>query len=363
MEEIDKNRLNWHGRYLDIDGVRYFDYSGAGFSFVFRGKEAVAEIVSDADDWVDSQKGVLGIFLWEGHEDSIENLPSKLTKKVILTENRSKITLFKSDCEKNVCISVIKLSECKYAYAGFAGLEVDGYVINNIGTGIWQEDKKLKLEFIGDSITCGYGIEGFNEGEFSTAEERPDLSYAFCAAKKLGAEIQCCSWSGIGILSHWIEENENLPDIGLVMGSNWPYTDKFLSQKMRIEPEVWTGTKFVPDVVVINLGTNDASYVRNVEERRLLFVEFYKQLMEAVHRRSPGAKILCCYGMMEQSLCDSVKEAVGKFSKDFPEVAEYLKLPLQLECDGLGTAGHPSEVTQKKVGEILAGVISSIKRS
>ena len=51
MESIEKNELIWNGRYLDYEGVRYFDYSASGFCFVMKGRRAEAVILSDPDSW------------------------------------------------------------------------------------------------------------------------------------------------------------------------------------------------------------------------------------------------------------------------------------------------------------------------
>ena len=44
---ISFDKLNWSGRYLDYNGIRYFDYSASGFCFVMKGRKAEAVIVSD----------------------------------------------------------------------------------------------------------------------------------------------------------------------------------------------------------------------------------------------------------------------------------------------------------------------------
>ena len=222
----------------------------------------------------------------------------------------------------------------------------------------------LKLEFIGDSITCGYGIEGVWEKDtFTTAQERPDKAYAFLTAKALGAEVQLCSWSGIGLTSNYVDpETVNLPDTHWLMQANWPYTDKWLSLRLGLDPEVWKPEgRFEPDIVVINLGTNDISWVRGIEDRRLEYVAQLRHLMEAVHRRSPRAKILCCLGIMGEALNDSVKEAVELFKKDFPMVTtEALAFTQQLESDGIGADWHPSPVTHKKAAAVLTSLIGKL---
>ena len=48
MDEVSKDRLNWHGRYLDNKEIRYFNYSASGFSFKARAKKIEATFVSDA---------------------------------------------------------------------------------------------------------------------------------------------------------------------------------------------------------------------------------------------------------------------------------------------------------------------------
>ena len=363
MKKINFNELSWSGRYLDHEGVRYFDYSASGFCFVMKGRSAEAEILSDADSWNEANKGVLGVFITEGNDTSIQAIPEEPTMRVILNARENRIKLFEADVEKTVCVRVMKFSEAAFGYAGLKSLEVDGTVVEPVET--TEVNRPLKLEFIGDSITCGYGIEGVWEKDtFTTSQERPDKAYAFLTAKALGAEVQLCSWSGIGLISNYVDPaTVNLPDTHWLMQANWPYTDKFLSLRLGLEPEVWDGSRYEPDVVVIHLGTNDLSWVRGLEERRLEYVAQLRQLIEAVHRRSPKAKIVCCLGIMGEALNDSVKEAVELFKKDFPKTcAEFLPFTQQLESDGIAADWHPSAVTHKKAANKLIAVIPNLFR-
>ena len=360
MKSIEKNELIWNGRYLDHEGVRYFDYSASGFCFVMKGRRAEAVILSDADSWNEENKAVLGIFVTDGDDTSIKAIPDEPTQRVTLRERETRITLFESDVEKTVCVRVMKFSEAAFGYAGLKSLEIDGMVIEPVDTSV---NRSLKLEFIGDSITCGYGIEGVWEKDtFTTQQERPDKAYAFLTAKALGAQVQLCSWSGIGLISNYVDpETVNLPDTHWLMQANWPYTDKSLSLRLGLEPEVWNGSRYEPDVLVIHLGTNDLSWVRGLEERRLEYVAQLRQLIEAVHRRSPRAKIVCCLGIMGEALNDSVKEAVELFKKDFPKTcAEFLPFTQQLESDGIAADWHPSAVTHKKAAEKLTSLICKL---
>lgn len=350
--ECSQKDLVWYGRYLDYKGIRYFDYSSSGFCFVMKGKKAAAKIISDSDKWDDNTKGILGVFVTESEDTSWKSFPEEPAKIIVLDKNENDCVLFESENEKTVCIRVLKLSEAAFGYAGFKNLEIEGELLKESHSPIGNKN----LEIIGDSITCGYGVEGeWGKDVFTTKKERSDKSYSFLIAKKLNANLQCCSWSGIGITSNYVDpETINLPDTKWLMPALWPYTDKSLSLRLGIEPEVWDEKKFSPDVVLINLGTNDISWVRGKEDRRLNYVSGLRQLIETIHRRSPNAKICCCLGVMGQELCDSVFEAVNLFGQDFPKVpVKALKLEMQKEEDGIGTDWHPSRKTQSKIADFL----------
>lgn len=361
MKTIEKENLIWCGRYLDHNGIRYFDYSASGFCFVMKGKRAETVILSDPDSWDEANKGVLGIFVTEGSDTSIAAIPEEPTARITLTQREKHIVLFDSPVEKTVTVRVMKFSEAAFGYAGLKSLELEGDLLSSPESP--ATESQLKLEFIGDSITCGYGIEGVWEKDtFTTQQERPDKAYAFLTAKALGAQVQLCSWSGIGLISNYVDpETIMLPDTHWLMQANWPYTDKSLSLRLGIEPEVWDGAGYEPDIVVIHLGTNDISWVRGMEERRLEYTAQLRQLIEAVHRRSPRAKICCCLGIMGEQLNASVEEAVNLFKKDFPNVAAKAVLfTQQLEEDGIAADWHPSAVTHKKAAELLAEALRTL---
>ena len=361
MKTIEKENLIWYGRYLDHNGIRYFDYSASGFCFVMKGKRAETVILSDPDSWGEANKGVLGIFVTEGSDTGIAAIPEEPTARITLSKRENHIVLFDSPVEKTVTVRVMKFSEAAFGYAGLKSLELEGDLLSSPESP--ATESQLKLEFIGDSITCGYGIEGVWEKDtFTTQQERPDKAYAFLTAKALGAQVQLCSWSGIGLISNYVDpETIMLPDTHWLMQANWPYTDKSLSLRLGIEPEVWDGAGYEPDIVVIHLGTNDISWVRGMEERRLEYTAQLRQLIEAVHRRSPRAKICCCLGIMGEQLNASVEEAVNLFKKDFPNVAAKAVLfTQQLEEDGIVADWHPSAVTHKKAAELLAEALRTL---
>lgn len=365
--KVTKEQLKWYGRNFDYDGIRFFNYSNSAFEFCFTGKKAVAEIVSNPESVGEKNLGVLAIYIKEigspkeykgdSYWDCMADEPAK---KIVLKENENQAVLFESSDVKTVVIKVIKISEVPFGQAGFKSLELDGKLVKKNYKKSVNADA-YKIEFIGDSITCGYGIEGvYMKDVFDTQQERSDKAYAFLTAKKLGAEFHCVSFSGIGIISQYVDPSVENPNTVISMPLLWPYTDKVLSKNLGLEPEIWDERKFSPDLIVINLGTNDASYVREVEGRRLSYVHGLRLFIEEIHRRSPKAKICCCLGVMGQQLCDSVFEAVDLFKKDFKDVKiKAVKLPLQDEKnDGVSCDWHPSALTHQKTAEFFAKEIN-----
>ena len=99
----------------------------------------------------------------------------------------------------------------------------------------------------------------------------------------------------------------------------------------------------VPDLIVCNLGTNDASYVRQIPSRERAFVEKYTDFIQQLKKVFADAKMLLLYGLMEQTLCEKVQETAQRCG------TEFLKLPLQNPVNGMGTDGHPGARTQQEI--------------
>lgn len=149
-----------------------------------------------------------------------ESVPSK---RFSLNEEESSYILYENQEVRCIKVRLVKFSEAAYAKVGIKAIEVEGSVEMIRPT----QPKKRKIEFIGDSITCGYGNEGVCKvDEFTTRLENPWLGYAVQVAEMLEAEVQLVSWSGIGVYSGWTNTDE--PNRDLVMSELYQYTDSGL---------------------------------------------------------------------------------------------------------------------------------------
>ena len=111
------------------------------------------------------------------------------------------VTVFEGEEKRDAEIRLIKLSECTQSLLALQDIETDGETAP-------LPDRPLRIEFIGDSITCGYGVEGKSVDEpFTTAAENAVKAYAFLTAEALNADAILTSFSGYGIVSGYTEDS------------------------------------------------------------------------------------------------------------------------------------------------------------
>ena len=155
-----------------------------------------------------------------------------------------------------------------------------------------------KIEFIGNSITCGYGNEGLKKEEhFDYATENHYYSYASIAARNLEAQHWVVARSGIGAYRNYDGPKKGNPES--CMPVQYEYTGYAWKPELRKEQtflsEKWDFSRYQPDVVCINLGTNDLS-TPNYDLS--LLKQGYQKLLKMVRQHNPQAKIVFLTGSM-----------------------------------------------------------------
>lgn len=338
-----KTNYRISGRTTEQDGVLYLGYSASFVEFSFRGTKAVAEFVTDRLDWEDKFRGWVAVFV-NDFEEPVKRFP--------LLKERETITLIEKAKAQEMTVRIVKYSEAAFGAVGIASVEVQGELLAP------PEPKEKKIEVIGDSITCGYGIEGVVEKDtFTTAQENPWKAYGCRIARALDAEVSLVSWSGNGIISHYVEETAEEPrrDEAL-MPELYTYAD--LSAELRrgkAEEEYtrWDFRAWQPQLIIVNLGTNDGSYTRYLPERNEQFVEGYVAFLRQIRAVNPEAQILCTVGLMRKETNSLVSQAVELVRAEGDTGVHFIEAFLQLEEDGLGADYHPTEKTQKRFADFL----------
>lgn len=269
----------------------------------------------------------------------------------VMSEKSKTIELFKGEKSRTAEVKIIHLSEANNGTIGVSEIKVNS---DSPVPVVPVREKELSIEFIGDSITCAYGVEGKSASDqYTTKTENFMKSYAYLTAEKLGADYSAVSYSGHGIISGYSNDGKRNTD-NLVP----PYYKNCGNLSNYAEP--WDFTENPNDVVVINLGTNDYSYVsRDFDTRSQEFVDGYEDFLETIRECNPDAYIICTFGIMGgQEMYPLIEQAVEDFSKKTgDDKITVFQSPMQNMADGYGADYHPSEITQQKNAYILADKI------
>lgn len=349
--KADNTNVRTCGRSIYENDIRYLSYTNSFIEFEFTGTYAEAVINSDLTPSEDMFRAWAAVFV------NGEETPSKRFK---LDSKTAVYELFSSDEPKKVKLRLMKLSEAAFAKMGIESITIDGELHQAP-----KPEYERRIEFVGDSITCGYGIDGvWNVDGFSTETENSLKGFAYKTAKKCKAEFQYVSWSGMGVFSSWVDENAEKPLDSWLMHDIYPYTDSGLENTLGREGhenhEKWDFSKYVPQVIVFNFGTNDHSWTKDIPERQADFAAAYYRFIEFLREKNPDAYIICTYGVMGDILADIQSAQVDKFKQEHDDKITYIRLAVQDEADGIGADWHPSEKTHEKMSEIISAKVNEV---
>lgn len=328
------------GRTMYRNDTTWLVQSGSAVEFTITGKSAAITLAGDSSINNDENYRSRYAILVDGEiiADDVMSTPEKT------------LTLFDGETSRTAKIKIIHLSEAMNGAIGVKNISVT----SNQPVPIYPEpEKSLSIEFIGDSITCAYGVEGLSSYEsFKTTTENFMKSYAYLTAQKLNADYSAVSYSGHGIISGYTSSGE--------INTDSLIPDCYgLTGKLSDYAENWNFETRSHDVVVINLGTNDSSYVtKDPETRAQEFINGYMDFLKTVREKNPEAYIICTLGTMGDELYEYVAEAVEQYRTDTGDqrIMSYHST-VQNQADGIGSDWHPSAVTQQKSAYVLADKI------
>ena len=206
----------------------------------------------------------------------------------------------------------------------------------------WVKDEdQLKIEFLGDSITSGSGVNAVNKTESQNDKKNSNatLSYAFIAADILNAEASIVSRSGM-----------------TCAGDAAPNMYKYYNNLSydRYKERAYDHSKMDIDLYVISLGTNDNNNSYNYTDQQLS--DNVKAALTAVRKDHPDVKILWVYGQLNNERANVIETAVQEAGGEANGFYYYC-------CTQPNFAGghyHPNAAAQKRDGEEVAEVIKQI---
>ena len=326
------------GRTLEKDGVTWLVHSGSAMECTVTGTEASVTICGDGGINSDEKyRPRYGVYV-----------DGELIKDVVMSEKEQTVELFSGTSARTAAVKVMHLSEANNGCIGVKGITVTSSSTKPVKP---TPKKDLTIEFIGDSITCAYGVEAESQYVgFSTSTENFSLSYAYLAAQLLDADYSAVCYSGHGIVSGYTNDGTKNTD-SLVP----PYYE--MVGKPNDYQAAWDFDAHPVDVVVLNLGTNDDSYATTeLEARGTEYQEKYEEFLKQIRKCNPDAHIICTLGIMGCAelypYIEAAVEAVGDM-----KITCY-ESPVQ-DMNDLGADWHPSPRTHEKNAYLLADKIAA----
>lgn len=245
------------------------------------------------------------------------------------------------------------------------------------------ENKPYAIEFIGDSITSG-------EGVFGAIEEKDWISmwfsavdnYASMTAKALNADYRILSQSGWGVLCSW----NNNPNLN--MPKNYEKICGVLNGKGNMELGAFEDNDFKawqPDIIVVNLGSNDASafyspgwqdndtglsFKQRLNEDGTFNEDDVKAFELAVENfvkklrcYNNKAQIVWAYGMRGIPLMPAIYRGVDNYRKSSGDTkVSVFQLPDTTE-ETVGARNHPGIRAHKMAAKELSGYLQQFLNS
>lgn len=225
------------------------------------------------------------------------------------------------------------------------------------------QPKKMRIEFIGDSIMSGEGIYGAKcEEDWISMFAGTANNFAVMTADNLGADFYIISQSGWGAAASW----DNNPQKALPL-----YYEQIcgvVSGKRNIElhaHDLYDFKNRAADAVVVNLGTNDeaAFWLKNGEYDGCGVKRFktsVRDFLKKLRKYNPTAEIVWAYGMLGTGFLGYINEAVSDYkTKTGDNKVSVLILPEATE-ETFGSREHPGAENHREAAEVLTVYLKKI---
>jgi hypothetical protein len=206
---------------------------------------------------------------WGNHHNYLHIVLNGNEKRIQLKTKRDTILVGKDLNDSEHELIVYKATE---ANIGF--IELESILCDSI---LPQESLNgPRIEFIGNSITCGAGSDPSKVpcGQAQWHDQHNSyFSYPSILTRALGADSQLSCVSGIGLMRSCCNMEILMPTV-------------YHAANMSETSPAWDFNQFTPDLISICLGQNDG--VQDEES----FVSNYKNFINQVHDIHPNAKII-----------------------------------------------------------------------
>ena len=322
MMETLKDKVKTQGRTAMVGGTLMLDFSISGMEFELNCEGEVyatfnARRIADSG----SEGGVYFTIVVDG-------IPQPRNYCRITSVGETKVKLAEGLSSGRHTFAIYRQTEHSYGEVGVCALSYDGEMLDR------PADKDVCIEFIGDSISCGFG----NLGDSTKGNGNPLWSdgtraYTYLTAQALNADWSNVSWSGLGCKYGY---------------SSTTMQEVYPAQRYHYDKTAAYDFSVQPDVVILALGTNDNSKGPDTASVRAGLVE----MLRLVRAKNPDAPIVWIHGMMTTGVSSMIEDIVEEFGG---EASGYYACRLTRNTAGGGY--HPDLVGQQTFADELAAFL------
>lgn len=204
---------------------------------------------------------------------------------------------------------------------------------------------RRKMEFIGDSITCGassdLSVVPCGKGQWYD-QHNAYMSYGPATARALHAQWHLSSVSGIGLMHSCCGMKATMPDV-------------FGSLNLRDMALPWDFRRYQPDVVTVCLGQNDG------RQDPAAFRDTYVKFLRQVRADYPKAQIICLTSPMGDAgltvyLKENLTQIVDQMHRSGDKNVQAFFFSRSYNN---GCGGHPDVAQHQQIAEELTAYLKT----
>ncbi len=343
-EEIPNNRLfdienevRWIGRtYVGGNGEHYFNWTNSGFEFAFYGTGATAQLES-------SNPGGTHTAYLVVYVDGV-----RASKDIEMNFRKATVVLADGLAPGNHTLKVVKRTNGRSSTAALRRLWV-----HEEGSKLAPPEQPCrKMQFIGASITVGYGTINTGASTWSTATEDGTVTFAALTAEYFGADNQTVAISGRGVVRNNGGDSKKVAPL-LYKCIDYTMCPDYES---GLTPGVlYDQSQYQADVVVIDVGGNDST-VADLDPAE--FQAGCKAFIKQVRAAQPSAAIIYVHGFTRLGLIEEIQAAVAEVRAEGDNKVYFQQLATITSSEKY--IGHPTAAAHADRAQTLIAKVAEV---
>ncbi len=316
------------GRTSIVDNALMLDYSASGLEFNAYCSGTVS-ISFEVSDLIEDELG--GIYFTV----IVDDITQDRTMCHVTQTGITKMTLAEDLSSGYHNFKIYRQTELSCGTVGVSSISLKGVLISP------PNDNELFIEFIGDSITTGYGNLAKDSDIDASVANKPiyqdaTKGFAYLTAQALNMDFSLVASSGIGAS----------------VGQTGSMQEMYVKQRYSKDDTEYNFAK-QPNFIVIGLGTNDYDTYEANGLTEADVIQGFKDMLTLARAKNPNAKIIWIYNMMHDWANDAIVQIINEAGG-----SKNGYYSLELTQDNSGGNEHPYYTAHEVMAEELVQFIS-----